>query len=246
MRVLASTGTSGVDAARTLLYDLPLQRMQLARMGGVLSHKVYTATSVIVEDRGVGMHSLYLVAATWLEQQRQEGQIQQLLPPPEFANGACPDSACHGHSGSKWFMCLHACEAPDVPSALKAAEAPLRVLAGAAATDPQVAAQAELAMEALQERRVQVEQQQAQQEAAAVESTAQLMQAALSVRDDAACAACSKTAANGVKLQRCVGCKAVWFCSLECQRVEWRSPTGHKAACKAAQQQRQQQQAAAP
>jgi len=121
-----------------------------------------------------------------------------------------------------------------VPSALKAAEAPLRVLAGAAATDPQLVVQAELALETLQGYRLaQVEQQQAQQEAA-VESTAQLMQAALSLQDEVECAACSKTAADGVKLQRCLGCRAVWFCSLECQRVDWRSPTGHKAACKAA------------
>jgi len=142
-------------------------------------------------------------------------------------------------------MCMHACEAPDVPCALKAAEAPLRVLEGAAATDPQLAVQAELALEALQGCRAQEEQQHAQQEAA-VESTAQLMQAALSVQDEAACAACSRTAADGVKLQRCLGCRAVWFYSLECQRVDWRSPSGHKAACKAAQQLRQQQQAAAP
>jgi len=86
-------------------------------------------------------------------------------------------------------------------------------------------------LEALQGCKAQVEQQQAQQEAA-VESTAQLMQAALSVQYEAACAACIKTAADGVKL------------SLECQRVDWRSPTGHKAACKAAQQLRQQQQTA--
>ena len=141
-------------------------------------------------------------------------------------------------------MCTLACEAPDVPSALKAAEAPLRVLAGTAATHPELAAQAELALAALQERRLQVEQQQTQQEAA-VDGTVELMQAALSLRGEAACAACSKTAADGVKLQRCIGCRAVWFCSLECQRVDWRSPTGHKAACKVAQQKRQQQQQAA-
>jgi len=78
-----------------------------------------------------------------------------------------------------------------------------------------------------------------------VESAAQLMQEALSLQDEVECAACSKTAADGVKLQRCIGCRAVWFCNLECQRIDWRSPTGHRAACKAAQQQRQQQQAAA-
>jgi len=67
-----------------------------------------------------------------------------------------------------------------VPSALKAAEAPLRVLAGAAATDPQLTAQAELALRVLQGSRAQVEQQ--TQQEAAMESTAQLMQEALSVQ----------------------------------------------------------------
>jgi len=240
MRVLASTGTNGMKAATTLLRHLPLHRLHLARMGGVLSHMVHTTTTVDSRTRAASIRGLHRIAAEWLEQQHQEGQIQQLLPRPEFAIGACPDSACHGHTGSKWFMCVHACEAADVLSTLKAAEVPLRVLAGAAATDPQLAAQAELALEA--GCRAQEEQQQQTQQEAAVEGTAQLMQTALSVQDEAACGACSKTAADGVKLQRCIGCRAVWFCSLECQRFDWRSPTGHKAACKAAQQQRQQEQ----
>jgi len=247
MRVLALTGASGVEEASKLLCHLPWHRMQLARMGGVLSHIVQRATNVDARTRAASIKGLHSIAAEWLEQQHQDGQIQQLLPPPEFANRACPDSACLGHTGSNWFVCRHACEAPEfVPSALKAAEAPLRVLAGAAATDPQLAAQAELALEALQGCRAQVEEQQPAQQEAAVESTAQLMQAALSMQDEAACGACSKTAADGVKLQRCIGCKAVWFCSLECQRVDWRSPTGHKAACKVAQQLQQQEQAASP
>jgi len=238
MRVLASAGECGAAAAILLACHLPSHSAQLARVGGVLCHMVRTATSGDIEHTAVSMQSLYIVAAKWLEQQHQEGQIPQLLPPPEFANRACPRSACDGHTGSNWFFCSHACKAPDVPSALKAAEVPLRVLVGAAATDPELAAQAELALEALQ-----VEQQQKQE--AVVESAAQLMQAALFLQDEVQCAACSKTAAGGVKLQRCIGCKVVWFCSLECQRVDWRSPTGHKAACKAAQQQRHQQQAAA-
>jgi len=235
MRVLALTGKSGAEAAMVLAWHLPSHRTQLARLGGMLCEMVRYA-----QHTAEGVHTLYLVAATWLEQQHREGRIPQLLPRPEFANRACPNSACPGHTGSNWFMCIDVCIAPDVPSALKAAEAPLRVLAGAAATDPELAAQAELALEVLQGSRAQVEQQ--TQQEAAVESTVELMQAALSVQDELECAACSKTAADGVKLQRCIGCRAVWFCSLECQRVDWRSPTGHKTACKAGQQQRQQQQ----
>jgi len=244
-RVLASTGEGGAEAAILLGWHLPSHRTQLARVGGMLCHMVRKATSGDVRHTAEGVQSLYLVAAKWLEQQHQAGQVPQLLPRPDFVNSACPSSACDGHTGSDWFTCPYACEAPDVPCAIKAAEVPLRVLAGAAATDPELAAQAELALEALQGCRAQVEQQQTQQEAA-VESAAQLMQAALSLQDEVQCAACSKTAADGVKLQRCIGCRAVWFCSLECQRADWRSPTGHKAACKAAQQLRQQQQAAAP
>jgi len=244
MRMLASTGEGGAEAGILLAWRLPSHRTQLARLGGVLRHMVRKATSGNLKHTAGGVQSLYLAAGKCLEQQHQEGRIPQLLPRPEFVNSACPSSACDGHTGSDWFVCSAACGAPDVASAIKAAEVPLRVLSGAAAADPQLAAQAELALEALQECRAQVEKQQTQQEAA-VQSAAQLMQAALSLQDEVQCAACSKTAADGVKLRRCICCKVVWFCSLECERVDWRSSTGHEAACKVAQQQRHQQQAAA-
>jgi len=232
MRVPTSNGEGGVEVAIILAWHLPSHRTQLARLGGVLCHMVRNATSGDVRHTAEGVHTLYLVAARWLEQQHQEGQIRQLLPRPEFVSRACPNPACHGHTGSNWFACAYACVAPDVPTAIKAGEVPLRVLTGAAATDPELAAQAGLALEVLQGSRAQVEQPPHQE--AAVESAAQLMQAALPLQDGVECAACSKTAADGVKLQRCIGCKAVWFCSLECQRIDWRSPTGHKAACKVA------------
>jgi len=204
-----------------LFLHLPLQRLPLAKVQGMLGHLVRQATSdTTPRDRAVGIQLLYMLAAHWLEQQHRERSTRRLLPPPEFVNRACP--GCGSHIDSDWYNCTDACAAPDRLSALKAAEVPLRVLPRA--TDPELATQAALALAAL------------------------LMPAALPPQHEAAaCAACSKTAADGVELQQCLGCSAVWFCGQDCQRADWRSPTGHKAACKAAQelgalQQQQQQQ----
>ena len=42
---------------------------------------------------------------------------------------------------------------------------------------------------------------------------------------------CSRCGSNDTKLKLCSGCKAVRYCSSECQLTEWRS-NGHKEACK--------------
>jgi len=100
MRVLASTGRGGTEAAWILACRLPSHRTQLAGLGGVLCHTVRKATSGSVQHTAEGIQSLYVVAATWLEQQHQEGQIPQLLARPQFVNRACPHSGCPGHTDS--------------------------------------------------------------------------------------------------------------------------------------------------
>jgi hypothetical protein len=101
---------------------------------------------------------------------------------------------------------------PNRAAAYQAALAPLRALARHA--DPRISGEAGAALAAMEQR--------------------------VSVGGGAGpsplfCASCGTTAAEGVKLKRCIGCRARWFCSPECQRADWKSPNGHKAASKAAQ-----------
>jgi hypothetical protein len=46
-----------------------------------------------------------------------------------------------------------------------------------------------------------------------------------------ACACCHKAAVAGKKLQKCAGCKAVRYCSSECQAQHWKTG-GHRQQCK--------------
>jgi hypothetical protein len=43
------------------------------------------------------------------------------------------------------------------------------------------------------------------------------------------CAKCGKSASVDTPLHRCGGCRAVYYCSRECQAIEWKA--SHKVAC---------------
>jgi hypothetical protein len=63
--------------------------------------------------------------------------------------------------------------------------------------------------------------------AEAMEAHRQLGRAALA--QQAVCVRCGKVAAAGAKFQRCGGCRAVRYCSKECQRAHWAC---HKPVCR--------------
>lgn len=44
------------------------------------------------------------------------------------------------------------------------------------------------------------------------------------------CASCQAPEGLAMKHKQCSACKAVYYCSVECQRVDWKA--GHKNRCK--------------
>lgn len=53
------------------------------------------------------------------------------------------------------------------------------------------------------------------------------------VGDEIYCNACQSPQGLALKHKICSGCKVVYYCSVECQRVDWKS--GHREVCKASQ-----------
>jgi hypothetical protein len=220
---LAAAGYRGLVKASYIALIVPNQLQLLAAASSLLTAAAREAVEG-GEWSAVAMQLLYRLA-TLVEQ----------LPLPAYApaGGRCGHPGCAPtpeRIAEHRANCEGAYLPPNPAAAYQAALVPLRALARTA--DPLVKREAQAALAAVEQIvAAGPSQQQQQQQHSGAPAAAPAAEQPLR-----ACASCGKTAAEqGVKLRHCTGCHARWFCSPECQRADWKSPTGHKAACKAAQ-----------